>query len=263
MLGATIAELRAEGMLPASGDGGAAAAGRPDRGQGGGAAVQPVPHAPTGTRRGLAARPGDEVHRRGDGHRHATSAPRSPSRRPPPTARCPTERHGVRLGGQPRQAGDGVPGEAAGRPRLPDVATEGTAEVLRRNGMAVRGRAQALRGAGGRPARSPSDLIRAGEVDLVINTPYGQLGAAHRRLRDPVAPPSPLTSPASPRCQGAAAAVQGIEALIRGDIGVRVAAGAAQPARRAVVTGVRGAAGRGDARTAGRCALASTRTRNC
>ena len=44
MLGATIADLRAEGLLPAEGDGGDAAGGRADRGQGGGAAVQPVPH---------------------------------------------------------------------------------------------------------------------------------------------------------------------------------------------------------------------------
>ena len=43
MLGATIAELRAEGLLPADGDGGDAAGRRADRGQGGGAAVQAVP----------------------------------------------------------------------------------------------------------------------------------------------------------------------------------------------------------------------------
>ena len=47
MLGATIAELRAEGCCRPTGDGGDAAAGRADRGQGGGAAVPPVPHAPT------------------------------------------------------------------------------------------------------------------------------------------------------------------------------------------------------------------------
>ena len=44
MLGATIAELRAEGLLPPTGDGGDAAGRRADRGQGGGAAVQAVPH---------------------------------------------------------------------------------------------------------------------------------------------------------------------------------------------------------------------------
>ena len=86
-LGATIAELRAEGLLPRDRRRRRPARRRPDRGQGGGAAVQPVPHA--GRRRGrLAARPGDEVDRRGDGHRRRSSAPRSPSRRRPRTGRC-------------------------------------------------------------------------------------------------------------------------------------------------------------------------------
>ena len=46
---------------------------RADRGQGGGAAVQAVPH-PGRQGRGHPARPGDEVHRRGDGHRHGVRA---------------------------------------------------------------------------------------------------------------------------------------------------------------------------------------------
>ena len=44
MLGATIAELRAEGMLPADRRRRRPARRRADRGQGGGAAVQAVPH---------------------------------------------------------------------------------------------------------------------------------------------------------------------------------------------------------------------------
>ena len=64
-----------------------AAGRRADRGQGGGAAVQAVPHRRR-QGRGHPARPGDEVHRRGDGHRHRASGTRSPSRRPPRTARC-------------------------------------------------------------------------------------------------------------------------------------------------------------------------------
>ncbi len=73
MLGATIAELRAEGLLPATGDGGRLPAGRADRGQGGGAAVQAVPHRRR-QGRGQPARAGDEVDRRGDGHRHGVRA---------------------------------------------------------------------------------------------------------------------------------------------------------------------------------------------
>ena len=56
MLGATLAELRTEGLLEA-------ARRRPHRRQGGGAAVQPVPRGRPG------ARAGDALDRRGDGHR--------------------------------------------------------------------------------------------------------------------------------------------------------------------------------------------------
>jgi carbamoyl-phosphate synthase large subunit len=83
MLGATIAELRAEGMLPDRRRR-HAAAGRADRGQGGGAAVQPVPL----PRRRHGARPGDALDRRGDGHRRGLFGTRSPSRRPRRTAGC-------------------------------------------------------------------------------------------------------------------------------------------------------------------------------
>ena len=68
MLGATVAGLRAEGLLPASGDGGIAADGRADRGQGSGPAVRPVPQRPRRGRRHRAG-PGDALHRRGHGHR--------------------------------------------------------------------------------------------------------------------------------------------------------------------------------------------------
>ena len=104
MLGATIAELRAEGLLPAAGDGGDAAGRRADRGEGGGAAVQPVPHRRRATGVDIAARPGDEVDRRGDGHRRGLR----PRVREVPGRRlrlAADQRHGVRLGGQPRTSG--------------------------------------------------------------------------------------------------------------------------------------------------------------
>ncbi len=98
MLGATIAELRAEGLLPAKGDGGTMPHGCRDRGQGGGAAVRPLP------RRRHRARPGDALDRRGHGHRrrlrHRVRQVAGGGLR----RRLPTSGHGVRLGGQPRQA---------------------------------------------------------------------------------------------------------------------------------------------------------------
>ena len=68
MLGATIAELRAEGMLLPTRRRRHDRRRRADRDQGGGAAVQAVPHPGRAGRR-QPARAGDEVDRRGDGHR--------------------------------------------------------------------------------------------------------------------------------------------------------------------------------------------------
>ncbi len=72
------------------------------------------------------------------------------------------------------------------------LATEGTAEMLRRNGIPCEVvRKNFEEPSPDRPAMSAVDAIKAGEVDMVINTPYGnyqhavrQLGSAHRRLRD-------------------------------------------------------------------------------
>ena len=73
-----------------------------------------------GTQRRHRARPGDALHRRGDGLRRRPSARRSPRRRRRRSAALPIERHGVRVGGQPRQAAHDLPDQAAGRPRLRD-----------------------------------------------------------------------------------------------------------------------------------------------
>ena len=61
------------------------------------------------------------------------------------------------------------------------LATAGTAQVLRRNGVRGRGRRQGQRG----PATTSSSRILAGEVDLVMNTPCGVVRAAAGRVRDP------------------------------------------------------------------------------
>ena len=87
MLGESIASLREAGVLAADGRRGRPAAGRPDRGQGGGDAVQPLPDPRRADRRHR-ARPRDALDRRGDGLRRRSSAGRSPSRRPRRTDRC-------------------------------------------------------------------------------------------------------------------------------------------------------------------------------
>ena len=72
----------------------------------------------------------------------------------------------------------------------------------------------------GRPEMSAVDAIRAGEVDMVINTPYGNSGPRidGYEIRSVAVA---VNIPCITTVQGASAAVQGIEAGIRGDIGVR------------------------------------------
>ncbi|MEB3023307.1 carbamoyl-phosphate synthase large subunit [[Mycobacterium] crassicus] len=101
------------------------------------------------------------------------------------------------------------------------LATEGTAEMLHRNGIpcdVVRKNFEEPRE--GAPQQSAVDAIRAGEVDLVINTPYGNSGPRVDGYEIRSAAVS-MNIPCVTTVQGAAAAVQGIEAAIRGDIGVR------------------------------------------
>ena len=101
------------------------------------------------------------------------------------------------------------------------LATEGTAEMLHRNGIpceVVRKHFQEP--SPDRPVMSAVDAIRAGEVDLVINTPYGNSGPRVDGYEIRAAAVG-LSIPCVTTVQGAAAAVQGIEARIRGDISVR------------------------------------------
>ncbi|HEV7421111.1 MAG TPA: carbamoyl-phosphate synthase large subunit [Mycobacterium sp.] len=100
------------------------------------------------------------------------------------------------------------------------LATEGTAEMLRRNGIpcdVVRKHFEEP--GGGRPAMSAVEAIRAGQVDMVINTPYGNSGPRIDGYEIRSAAVA-MNIPCVTTVQGASAAVQGIEAGIRGDIGV-------------------------------------------
>lgn len=101
------------------------------------------------------------------------------------------------------------------------LATEGTAEMLRRNGIPcdeVRKHYEGLSGADD-TRLSAVEAIRAGEVDMVINTPYGNSGPRIDGYEIRSAAVS-MNIPCVTTVQGASAAVQGIEAGIRGDIGV-------------------------------------------
>ncbi len=100
------------------------------------------------------------------------------------------------------------------------LATAGTADVLRRNGITCE---QVHKQSGEdlpAGARTIVDQIKAGEVDMVINTPYGNSGPRVDGYEIRAAAVS-ASIPCITTVQGASAAVQGIEAGIRGDIGVR------------------------------------------
>ncbi|AMO61748.1 carbamoyl-phosphate synthase large chain [Mycolicibacterium phlei] len=100
------------------------------------------------------------------------------------------------------------------------LATEGTAEMLRRNGIPCDEVRKHFEEPGeGKPASSAVDVIKSGQVDMVINTPYGNSGPrvdGYEIRSAAVANNIPCVT----TVQGASAAVQGIEAGIRGDIGV-------------------------------------------
>jgi carbamoyl-phosphate synthase large subunit len=100
------------------------------------------------------------------------------------------------------------------------LATAGTAEMLRRNGIPCdEVRKHFEEPSPDRPALSAVDAIKAGEVNMVINTPYGNSGPRIDGYEIRSAAVA-MNIPCVTTVQGASAAVQGIEAGIRGDIGV-------------------------------------------
>ena len=101
------------------------------------------------------------------------------------------------------------------------LATEGTAEMLRRNGIPCEVVRKHFEVPGGAvPEMSAVDAILAGKVNMVINTPYGNSGPRIDGYEIRSAAVS-MNIPCVTTVQGASAAVQGIEAGIRGDIDVR------------------------------------------
>jgi carbamoyl-phosphate synthase large subunit len=98
------------------------------------------------------------------------------------------------------------------------LATEGTAQVLRRNGVDAEIVGKFSDGPG-----NVVERILAGDVDLVFNTPRGAPGNSGPRVDGYEIRTAAVTAgiPCITTVQGAAACVQGIEELARGDVGVR------------------------------------------
>jgi carbamoyl-phosphate synthase large subunit len=103
------------------------------------------------------------------------------------------------------------------------LATEGTAQVLRRNGVTATVVRKHSSGPG--PAGEPTIVtrIRDGEVNLVINTPSGATPGGSPRLDGYEIRAAAVAAniPCVTTVQGLAAAVQGIEAQRSGGISVR------------------------------------------
>ncbi|MGY2085960.1 carbamoyl-phosphate synthase large subunit [Blastococcus sp. SYSU DS0539] len=98
------------------------------------------------------------------------------------------------------------------------LATTGTAQVLRRHGVAAEVVGKFSEGPG-----NVVERIQAGDVDLVFNTPFGAPGNSGPRLDGYEIRTAAVSAgiPCITTVQGMAAAVQGIEALRQGGIGVQ------------------------------------------
>ncbi|MCR1783047.1 carbamoyl-phosphate synthase large subunit [Nocardioides carbamazepini] len=103
------------------------------------------------------------------------------------------------------------------------LATQGTAEVLRRNGVQATVVRKHFEGTG--PGGEPTvvQMILDGEIDLIVNTPHGATGGGDSRVDGyEIRSSAVLTgTPCITTVQGLAAAVQGIAAMRAGSIGVR------------------------------------------
>jgi carbamoyl-phosphate synthase large subunit len=121
-------------------------------------------------------------------------------------------------------------------------ATSGTGEILRRNGVAatiVRKHSDG-RGPDGEP--TIVERMLAGQVNLVINTPFGGRGPGRRRDGYEIRTAAVRRGiPCVTTMAGLAAVVQGIEAINSGEVGVR---SLQQHAARLRVAGLQAAAGR-------------------
>jgi carbamoyl-phosphate synthase large subunit len=225
MLGATVTQLRVEGMLPVSGDGTDLPADAPVAVK---EAVLPFHRFRTPEGHGVDSLLGPEMKSTGEvmgidysfGKAFAKSQTAS-------YGSLPTSgRVFVSVANRDKRA------MVFPVKRLADLgfevlATSGTAQVLRRNGIPCTVVRKHFEGEG-----NIVDQILAGEVDMVINTPYGNHGPrvdGYEIRTAAVARDIPCVT----TIQGAAAAVHGVEALIRGDVGVLSLQALQAPLRRA------------------------------
>jgi carbamoyl-phosphate synthase large subunit len=217
MLGASIADLRVEGLLPATGDGGDLP---PDAPIAVKEAVLPFNRFRTREGKGVDPLLGPEMKSTGEvmGLDAAFGAAFAKSQAGAYGSLPTSGRVFVSMADRDKRA---IMFPVL---RLADLgfevlATEGTADVLRRHGLAVtvvRKYSEGVRDGG----ETIVDRILAGDVDMIINTPYGNSGPRVDGYEIRAAAVS-RGVPCITTVQGASAAVLGIEAMIAGRIGVR------------------------------------------
>ncbi|MFW6719313.1 carbamoyl-phosphate synthase large subunit [Streptomyces sp. MAR4 CNY-716] len=216
-LGATVAELRAEGMLPATGDGGTLPLDAPISVK---EAVLPWTRFRDIRGRGVDTVLGPEMRSTGEvmgidsvfGTAYAKSQAAA-------YGALPTRgRAFVSVANRDKRSMV-FPARELVQHGFELLATSGTAEVLKRNGIAATVVRKHSQGPGPDGERTIVQLIHDGDVDLIVNTPYGTGGRldGYDIRTAAVARGVPCLT----TVQALAAAVQGIEALTRGEVGVR------------------------------------------
>ena len=217
-LGATVAELRAEGLLPARGRRRHPAAGRADLRQGGRACRGRA----SATSTAAAWTPSSARRCAPPARSWASTRPSArptPSRRPGAYGPLPTKgRAFISVANRDKRSMI-FPARELVDHGFELLATSGTAEVLRRNGIDATHVRKHSEGEGPNGEQTIVQLIHDGEVDLIVNTPYGTGGRldGYDIRTAAVARGVPCLT----TVQALAAAVQGIDALNRGEIGVR------------------------------------------
>ncbi|MEV7465097.1 carbamoyl-phosphate synthase large subunit [Streptomyces kronopolitis] len=216
-LGATVAELRAEGMLPATGDGGTLPLDAPISVK---EAVMPWSRFRDIHGRGVDTILGPEMRSTGEvmgidsvfGTAYAKSQTGA-------YGALPTKgRAFVSVANRDKRSMI-FPARELVAHGFELLATSGTAEVLRRNGINATVVRKQSEGEGPNGEKTIVQLIHDGQVDLIVNTPYGtggRLDGYDIRTASVARGVPCLTT-----VQALAAAVQGIEAMSRGDVGVR------------------------------------------
>ncbi|MFD4753350.1 carbamoyl-phosphate synthase large subunit [Streptomyces sp. NPDC058426] len=215
-LGATVAELRAEGLLPATGDGGTLPLDAPISVK---EAVMPWSRFRDPSGRGVDTVLGPEMRSTGEvmgidavfGTAYAKS--QAGAYGPLPTK----GRAFISVANRDKRAMI-FPARELAQHGFELLATSGTAEVLQRHGIPATVVRKQYEGEGPAGEKTIVQLIHEGGVDLIVNTPYGTSGRldGYEIRTAAVARAVPCLT----TVQALAAAVQGIEALGRGATGV-------------------------------------------